>query len=118
MTQPSRASSGPATWISMRNECPCTRAHLFPAGTFGRRCALSTVKLLNMSTRGPSDSVVSLRVALAKHVATTRLAVGTDAGLATLHFMVADALVDEVTPLIARQVLLIRLAVARAVFVV
>ena len=51
MTQPSRASTGPRTWISTRNEWPWTRAHLCPAGTFGSRCADSSVNDLKISTR-------------------------------------------------------------------
>ena len=39
------------TCSSMRNEWPCRRAHLWPSGTCGRRCAASTVKTLKMSMR-------------------------------------------------------------------
>jgi len=34
----------------MRKEWPCRRRHLWPSGTFGRWCAASTVKILNIST--------------------------------------------------------------------
>src|SRR5688572_11388621 len=48
ITQPVCGSRSPETCSSMRNECPCRRAHLWPAGTFGRRCAASMVKTRKM----------------------------------------------------------------------
>src|SRR5215469_2398781 len=49
VTQPVAGSTGPRTCSSMRNECPCRRAHLWPAGTWGRRCAASMVNSLKIS---------------------------------------------------------------------
>ena len=49
ITQPLSAPGSPDTRISIRNECPCSRAHLWPGGTLGSRCAASMVKVLKMS---------------------------------------------------------------------
>src|SRR5690606_23132585 len=43
ITQPVSAPGSPLTCSSIRNECPCRRAHLCPAGTFGSQCAASMV---------------------------------------------------------------------------
>src|SRR5664279_2822688 len=53
MTQPSRASSGPVTCTTTRNECPWSRAHLWPSGTFGSRWAASKLNSRNISIGGP-----------------------------------------------------------------
>src|SRR6185312_9250223 len=55
-TQPRRGSSGPETWTATRKECPCRRAHLWPGGTLGRRCAASMRNSLKISARG-NDSL-------------------------------------------------------------
>src|SRR5579871_1233367 len=49
ITQPVAGSRGPRTCSSMRNECPCRRAHLWPGGTCGRRWAASMVNSLKIS---------------------------------------------------------------------
>src|SRR3546814_1618583 len=49
ITQPLSAPGSPETCSSTTNECPCSRAHLWPGGTFGSRCAASMVKVLKMS---------------------------------------------------------------------
>src|SRR3546814_9674169 len=49
ITQPLSAPGSPDTCTSTTNECPCSRAHLWPGGTFGSRCAASMVKVLKMS---------------------------------------------------------------------
>src|SRR5688572_11130736 len=51
MTQPKCGSMSPSTWISMRKLCPCRRAHLWPSGTLGSRCAASSVKALKIFMR-------------------------------------------------------------------
>src|SRR5690606_13498917 len=61
MTQPVSAPGSPETRSSIRNEWPCRRAHLWPSGTLGSRCAASMVKTLKMSMakgerRGAQDS--------------------------------------------------------------
>jgi hypothetical protein len=47
--QPLSAPGSPDTCSSTAKEWPCRRAHLCPAGTFGRRCAASMRKTLKMS---------------------------------------------------------------------
>src|SRR3989442_1099875 len=39
ITHPDSLCTGPRTWTSTRNECPCRRAHLWPGGAGGRRGA-------------------------------------------------------------------------------
>src|SRR5688500_18974106 len=52
----------------MRNEWPCRRAHLWPAGTLGRRWAASKSKVLQISMGRPQ---YSRALAVAKSAFTT-----------------------------------------------
>src|SRR5215472_14290881 len=50
MNQPVRGSTAPRTCSSKRKLWPCSRAHLWPVGTLGRRCAASKRYSLTNST--------------------------------------------------------------------
>src|ERR1700712_2740773 len=49
ITQPVFESTAPERWSSSLNECPWSRPHLCPAGTFGSRWAASTMNSLKIS---------------------------------------------------------------------
>src|SRR5438270_950591 len=110
MSHPVAGSIVPRTATSPRNEWPCTRRHLCPAGTCGRKCAASKRKSFTSSTTSSGmAAIVAARHPFCSTRVMARNAEETDSerSLGTI----IKELTEDITTLFRGEIALLKLEV-------